>query len=163
MALNGHGQGEVREGNDFNALSAGGSHSLALTSGKTLTLTIQTQPNGMNSVTPGIGEQYCYLGERIYLDALRCPKCPDVYQFDHWMGDVNVTVPCRAFVDMDEDKTITVVYVADNQQCGDECHPILEGYAAGDCHIDPEQNYSQYAYGESVNFKFGLCNWRFTF
>jgi len=135
---NGYGQCDVPEANDFVDIGAGVYHSLALTSGRTVTLTVQTDPNDMDTVIPGIGEHFYYPGKAVYVSAPRCPKCPDVYKFDHWTGDIDDPNSPSAFLVMNEDKTITAVYVGVERRCGDECHHIQKGDMNEDCYINFE-------------------------
>lgn len=96
-------------------------------------LTIQTEPNDVNTVTPPVG-QYIYSG-LVDLIASQFINCPDVYSFDHWIGDVADANSPNTKVFMDSDKTVTAVFV-DSRQCGDECHPYPPEDLSGDCAVN---------------------------
>jgi len=135
---NNQGQCDVPDGNDFVAVAAGGSMSMAITSDSLRTLTMTTSPPNMDCVSPSLGETGYYSGQTIFVNAPRCPDCPNVYKFDHWEGDVaDVNSPLTTLT-MDSDKTIRAVYKADQKFCGDECHPILTGDLNEDCYINFE-------------------------
>jgi len=84
-----NGQCNVPSGNDFVAIAAGDEHSMALTSGEDKILTVSTKPAGLDCVIPCLGENIYYGGQRVFINAPRCPKCPDVYKFDHWDGGIS--------------------------------------------------------------------------
>lgn len=97
-------------------------------------LTMQTEPNDVNTITPSIGDHN--LGGIVEINAEQFIDCPSVYQFHHWEGDVNDPNSANTTVFMDSDKIITAVFV-DNRECGDECHPDnLFGDYNHDCIID---------------------------
>jgi len=132
-----NGQCNVPEGNDFVDIGAGEYHSLALTSGVTVTLMVQTDPNDMDTVIPGIGEHIYRFGKPVYISAPPCPKCPDVYEFDHWTGDIDEPNSPSAYLIMNTDKTITAAYkMVIERRCGDLCHPIQKGDMNEDCYIN---------------------------
>lgn len=95
-------------------------------------LTIDVDPNdvGIDTITPSVGA-HDYAG-RVNINAQQFAKCPDVYQFDHWEGDVNDPNSANTTVFMDTDKTVTAVFV-DGRKCGDECHPYPIGDLDKDC------------------------------
>jgi hypothetical protein len=99
------------------------------------TLTIAVEPNdvGIDTVTPDVGAHDC--GGWVSIKAERFVNCPDVYTFDHWEGDVNDPNSADTTVFMDSDKTITAVFV-DGRQCGDECHPYPSVDVNKDCKVD---------------------------
>ncbi|MHC4461408.1 MAG: hypothetical protein ACYS6W_02265 [Planctomycetota bacterium] len=100
------------------------------------TLTMNVEPNdiGINTVTPGVGDHNC--AGTMPLSATQFVSCPDVYQFDYWIGDVNDVNDPNTSILMDSDKTVTAVFVA-TRECGDECHPDnLFGDYNHDCVID---------------------------
>jgi hypothetical protein len=132
------GQCDVPDGNDFVAISAGAKHGTALTSETLRTLTISTKPEGLGAVVPDLGVHSYYSGQRIFVNAPRCPSCPDVYKFDHWEGDIGDPNSASQYLTMDKDRTITAFYIADKRVCGDECHPILKGDMNEDCYINFE-------------------------
>ena len=136
--LNNVGQCNVPGGTGFVALSAFYEDNLALTSDETSTLTMTSEPNDMINLMPPEGQHTCYRGQRISISASRSPKCPYVYDFDYWEGDINDPNSAFQYLIMDTDKTINAVYIADERRCGDECHPILQGDVNGDCYIDFE-------------------------
>jgi len=102
------------------------------------TLRLNVEPNdvGIDSITPLPGEHKCLKGRAIDLEARLFKSCPAVYHFDHWEGDVVDPNSPLTTVIMDEDKTITAVFVAFEPVCGDECHPILRGDLNDDCYIN---------------------------
>ena len=104
-----------------------------------ITLTVEVEPNdvGINTVTPGVGQHLRYQDEPVHLQAINFIGCPYVYQFVHWEGDVIDANSADTLVIMNEDKTVTAVFI-DTRECGDECHPILQGDLNGDCHINLE-------------------------
>jgi hypothetical protein len=95
-------------------------------------LTIDVDPNhvGIDNITPSVGS-HDYAG-RVNINAQQFAKCPDVYVFDHWEGDVNDPNSANTTVFMDTDKTVTAVFV-DSRKCGDECHPYPIGDLDKDC------------------------------
>lgn len=101
-------------------------------------LTVQAEPNdiGIDTVTPSVGQHEC-LGQ-VDISAEPFPSCPDVYYFDHWEGDVAEPNSSSTRVDVYQDKTITAVYVVGERQCGDLCHPILQGDLNADCYVNFE-------------------------
>jgi hypothetical protein len=113
-------------------------------SGPLLTLNIEVEPNDVNitTVTPGLGPHQYYETEVVSLSTEPFTACPDVYRLDHWEGD-GIADPNAAetTVYIDQDKTVTAVYAADERWCGDECHPILQGDLNGDCYT----NFDDYA------------------
>lgn len=133
---NSEGQCNVPDGNDFVNVSANDGYSVALTSDTIRILTISTKPVGLDSVKPGQGKYDYYSGQKVYISAPRCAECPDVYQFDHWEGDIDEPNAESQYLTMNQDRTITAVYSADNRICGDECHPILIGDLNKDCYIN---------------------------
>jgi hypothetical protein len=98
-------------------------------------LTIDVDPNdvAIDTVTPSVGTHSC--GGLVSINAQQFVKCPDVYVFDHWEGDVNDPNSANTTVFMDSDKTITGVFVVD-RQCGDECHPYPSADVNKDCKVD---------------------------
>jgi len=102
----------------------------------TYTLTICVEPNdiGIDTVVPFIGDHNA--AGSVNLSAAKYIDCPDVYQFDYWIGDVEDANSANTTVFMDLDKTVTAVFVA-TRECGDECHPNdLFGDYNHDCIID---------------------------
>lgn len=129
------GQCDVPGGTGFVDLTVCSDIGVALTSDNTVTLTMQSEPNDMVNLTPSLGQHSYYYGKRIFVSAGRSPKCPDVYDFDHWIGmaDPNSS---SGFLIMDSNKIITAVYTPDERVCGDECHPIQQGDLNEDCYIN---------------------------
>jgi hypothetical protein len=121
---------------NFAVISAGGYHSLGLKRNP-VTLTIQTEPPEVNTVTPPVGTHLYSYGQKIDLIAQRFVNCPDVYIFDYWVGDVNDPYSSKATIIMDANETVTPVFV-DGRQCNDECHPVLKADLNDDCHVDLE-------------------------
>ena len=111
---------------------------IGLIEGPLVTLTIETEPNDANTITPAAG-QYVYVpGWHVDLSAETFLKCPYVWRFDHWTGDVaNPNSPSTSIV-MDTNETVTAVFYADERVCGDECHPVVKGDLNEDCHVDFE-------------------------
>jgi len=112
----------------------GNSGSIVLIPEPTHILTIDVDPNdvGIDTITPSVGA-HDYAG-RVNINAQQFAKCPDVYVFDHWEGDVNDPNSANTTVFMDTDKTVTAVFV-DGRQCGDECHPYPIGDLDKDCEV----------------------------
>jgi probable HAF family extracellular repeat protein len=102
----------------------------------TLRLNVEPDDVGIDTTTPLPGEHKCLKGRAIDLEVRLFKSCPAVYHFDHWEGDVVDPNSSLTTVIMDEDKTITAVFVAFEPVCGDECHPILRGDLNGDCYIN---------------------------
>jgi hypothetical protein len=128
----------VPDGNDFVAIAGGDEQSVALTSESVKILTVQTVPPGIDCIQPDVGEYECYVGQKIFIAAPRCPSCPFVNKFVRWEGDVDDPNSASAFLTMDRDRAITAVYAPDQRRCGDECHPILQGDLNKDCYINFE-------------------------
>jgi len=97
-------------------------------------LTIDVDPNdvGIDTVTPDVGTHSC--GGWVSIKAERFVNCPDVYQFDHWEGDVTDPNSSSTTINMDANKSVTAVFV-DERQCGDECHPYPIGDLDKDCEV----------------------------
>jgi len=103
-------------------------------------LTMEIEPNdiGINTVTPAVGENEYPQDTIIPIASQKFILCPDVYYFDHWEGD-GIADPNSAntTVMMDTNKTVKAVFVVDDRKCGDECHPnFLPGDFNHDCHVD---------------------------
>jgi len=98
-------------------------------------LTMQTNPNDVNTVTPPVGDHNCVLDTVVDISASRFVDCPDVYVFDYWDGDVADPCSAETTITMDTDKTVTAVFV-DGRECGDECHPYPEGDVNKDCRVN---------------------------
>jgi hypothetical protein len=126
----------VPDGNGFVAIAAGDYLNLALTSNEKRILAVQAEPNGMVNLIPSEGTHSYYVGQPILLTAAQSTKCPDVYKFTHWSGDVADPNAQAQYITMDADKTVTAHYVADERKCGDECHPIQQGDLNGDCYTN---------------------------
>ncbi|MCK4888055.1 MAG: LamG domain-containing protein [Planctomycetes bacterium] len=104
-------------------------------------LTINIEPNHLNSelVIPSVGEHQYYSAWPIYLFADGAfINCPDIYEFDHWIGDVEDPNSPTTKITLTEDKEITAVYIVKERVCGDLCHPVLRGDLNGDCYINVE-------------------------
>ena len=103
-----------------------------------LSIAVEPMNIGINSTTPDVG-QHQYLGEiHVDISSERFPACPDVYRFDHWLGD-GIVDPNSANTQvlLNVDKTITAVFVLDEPICGDECHPnFLLGDHNHDCYVN---------------------------
>lgn len=104
------------------------------------TLTINVEPNdaGIDTISPTIGEYPTYVNWGVELQAEPYTSCPRTYNFDHWEGDVASPNSPSTYVIMDTDKTVTAVFVPVEPVCGDECHPILQGDLNKDCYINFE-------------------------
>jgi len=101
----------------------------------TFTLTIDVDPNdvGIDTTTPSVGTHN--YGGWVTISAERFVNCPDVYEFDHWGGDVTDPNSSSTTVNMNQDKSVTAVFV-DDRQCGDECHPYPAGDINKNCIVD---------------------------
>jgi hypothetical protein len=98
-------------------------------------VTINVEPNNVNTIRPIAGQhEYCP-GRTIPLIASPYYDCPEVYQFDHWVGDVNDVNSASTTFFIDGNKTITGYFV-DRRKCGDLCHPIQQGDLNKDCYIN---------------------------
>lgn len=78
------------DGSSFVAVAACHINGFAFTLDKTVTLTVLTEPNDMVNISPVVGEHTYYHGKRVCINTGRSPKCPDVYDFDHWTNDITV-------------------------------------------------------------------------
>jgi hypothetical protein len=96
---------------------------------------MQTEPAEVNSVIPPVGDSQYAQNVTVNISAERFVNCPNVYVFNHWVGDVNDPNSANTTIVMDTDKTITAVFV-DGRQCGDECHPYPTGDFDKDCEVD---------------------------
>lgn len=96
-------------------------------------LTIQTEPNYINTVIPPVGQHI--VNGWVDVNATWFIDCPEVYSFDHWEGGVDDPNSANTRVFMDADKIITAVFV-DDRQCGDECHPYPAGDISKNCIVD---------------------------
>jgi hypothetical protein len=131
---------------DYDIRNSGKTTITAISSDSNLPqLTINVEPNepndiGIDSIIPPINEPiYYWQNQLISIGTGPSRKCPYVYRFDHWEGDVIDPCSPSTKVLMDSDKTIKVVFIKDNErECGDECHPILQGDLNADCYIDFE-------------------------
>ena len=103
-----------------------------------VTLTIGVEPNniGLDSITPNIGEHSYYQSCPVILSAVDFVKCPDVYRFNHWQGNVAEPNSSTTMITMNQDEAVTAVFLADERRCGDECHPIQQGDLNEDCRIN---------------------------
>lgn len=118
-------------------IAAGMETFLALTSESEFTLTLNVEPAEIKKTTPDPGVKYCYAGEKILINAPRCPLCPDVWFFDYWSGDA-ATKEQTQYISMTGNKIVTAHYKKLAKVCGDECHPILQGDMNKDCYINFE-------------------------
>lgn len=98
-------------------------------------LLIQTIPEEINSVHPGPAIYNYSSGHVVNLKAWDYLSCPDVYLFDHWIGDVVDSVSSQTTIIMDGNKIVTAVFEA-ARQCGDVCHPYLLGDINQDCRVN---------------------------
>jgi hypothetical protein len=74
-------------------------------------LTINVEPNDVNTIQPGVGQhEYCP-GRNIPLIASSYANCPAVYQFDHWVGDVNDVNSANTTILIDGNKTIIGYFI----------------------------------------------------
>ncbi len=91
-------------------------------------LTVNVEPNiaDINTVTPGAGEHIYCQGTTVDLCATSLTKCPDVYRFDHWEGVVADANSFFTTVVMNEDRTVTAVFVGER----------LQGDIDGSCVVD---------------------------
>ncbi|MHC4083974.1 MAG: hypothetical protein ACYSWZ_14110 [Planctomycetota bacterium] len=103
------------------------------------TLTVNVEPNdiGIDTLTPNIGQNVYYENDVVSLRAANFVKCPKVYRFEHWEGDVNDANSPSTTVIMDSNQTVTAFYSVDSPKCGDECHPnFLLGDSNHDCIVN---------------------------
>ena len=114
------------------------------------TLTMQVSPAGPNTVIPAIGDNDYDFGNRALISADVFVNCPDIYVFDHWEGELDPADPyCDPYsptttVLMDQDRTITAVFVPEVPVCGDVCHPSPPEDLSDNCMIDLE-DFSRFA------------------
>ncbi len=107
-------------------------------------LTIKTDPNSIDTTLPTPGEHIYHLDSTVKLSTDPSPLCPNIYQLDHWVGDVTDANSANTTILMESDKTVTAVFTP-TRECGDECHPDdLFGDYNHDCIIDLE-DYAQFA------------------
>ncbi|MCK4888056.1 MAG: hypothetical protein KAS96_11760, partial [Planctomycetes bacterium] len=102
-------------------------------------LTVKIDPNFLDSeeLVPSVGEHQYYEAWPINLSADELIiSCPGIYEFDHWIGDVEDPNSSTTKITLTEDKEVTAVYIAKERVCGDLCHPVLEGDLNGDCYIN---------------------------
>jgi uncharacterized delta-60 repeat protein len=104
-------------------------------------LTMQTEPAEVNTVSPPVGDNLYAKNVMANISARRFVGCPDVYVFNHWVGDVSDPNSANTTIVMDTDKTVTAVFV-DGRQCGDECHP----YPVVDYDKDCEVTFADFAF-----------------
>ncbi len=99
-------------------------------------LTIAAEPETVMTISPMAGTYMLDPGTVQAISAAPYIVCPDTWVFDHWEGE-GIANPASAntTVLMSEDRTVTAVYVLDNQ-CGDSCHPIPVGDLNEDCIVD---------------------------
>jgi hypothetical protein len=100
-------------------------------------LTVQTSPSFVTTTVPLAGTWAMIAGNQAVISASRYVNCPDIYFFSHWEGE-GITDPNSAntSVLMDTDRTVTAVYVKNNQ-CGDDCHPYATVHdVTKDCKVD---------------------------
>ena len=103
-------------------------------------LTMAAEPNtfGAATTSPRLGDHTYAQDWQVPIAATASFNllCPDVYEFDHWQGDVADANSAWTSVIMDSDKTVTAIYAPAERVCGDECHPILKGDLNEDCYIN---------------------------
>ena len=117
---------------DFAAGNHGNSVGLIEFFPRTLTMVIEPNDAGIDTVAPNSGSY----NSTVNLTATTFIDCPYVYKFNHWDGDVANVNAANTTVFMDSDKTVTAVFTA-TRECGDECHPNdLLGDFNHDCIID---------------------------
>jgi len=117
--------------------SGSGDNGVGLIEYSPYTLTMSVEPNdlGINTVEPNLGQHIYYSGI-VNISAQSFIDCPDVYQFDYWVGDVTDVNDPNTTIFMDSDKTVTAYFIA-TRECGDECHPNdLFGDYDHNCIID---------------------------
>lgn len=103
------------------------------------TLSMAVEPNdiGIDTLNPAVGDHQCYF--EVAIQAQDFLDCPDIHRFDHWEGDgISDVNSAITTVVMDANRSVTAVYVAVEKECGDECHPILQGDLNEDCYINFE-------------------------
>lgn len=111
------------------------------------TLTMQTEPNYVDTVEPNTIEEHIYhLDTIVNLSASAYPNCPDSLQFHHWEGDVRDPCSKNTVIVMDANEVVTAYFVPAIRQCGDICHPIQRPDLNQDCYINLE-DFAIYAQG----------------
>ena len=99
-------------------------------------LTVNVDPVQVDTVSPASGP--VPTGSNVQLTASRdSDPCPEVWEFDHWTGDVpgGQENDNPLTITMDSDKTLTAVF-ADARACPDECHAIVPEDLDGNCLVD---------------------------
>jgi hypothetical protein len=99
-------------------------------------LTVNTDPVQVDTVTPSSG--LVPVDAIVQLTASRdSDPCPEVWEFDHWTGDVpgGQENDNPLMITMDVAKTLTAVFV-DARACPDECHAIVAEDFDGNCRVD---------------------------
>lgn len=100
------------------------------------TLTVETEPNTINTVNPSVGPHQYYEHSIIPVSAQSSTDCPYVYYFTEWQGDVMDPNSADTHVLIDGDKTIRAIFDVGDRVCGDLCHPILQGDLNEDCYVN---------------------------
>ena len=104
----------------------------------TKTLTVHISPSDpcipTTAVSPSGGGHELPQGLPIALSAERVLNCPAVYNFSHWLG--NVDDPCSAdtSITLDDNEVVTAVFV-DGRACNDECRPYPTTDMNTDCYV----------------------------
>ena len=99
----------------------------------TFTLTLQTEPSFITSVTPSVGPHAVY--GVVNLSATSFSQCPDEYQFDRWEGGAEDPDSASTSVLMTSNKTLTAVFTLVTPACGDKCHPCPTMDFNRDCRV----------------------------
>lgn len=98
-------------------------------------LTMQVSPGGPDTIFPAIGEHEYEQGTVVPLSATDFLECPDVYEFDHWEGNVDNVSSSNTTILMNDNQTVTAVFVP-TRQCGDECHFYPVGDFDQNCYVN---------------------------
>lgn len=106
--------------------------------GPPIVLTVAVEPNdvGITNVNPSLGDHGYAPGSVVNISASSQAICPDIWEFDYWIGDVADANAASTTVTVDASKTVTAVYVAVTRVCGDECHPYPDMDFNEDCWVD---------------------------
>ena len=107
---------------------------------QTLTMIVEPLEAGSDAASPAMGETQCFYGETVQLEATSSfTKGSFLYTFDHWLGDVADPNASPTAIIMDNDKTVTAVFL---RQCQGEGSPYyMSADISGpqnvpDCYID---------------------------
>ena len=95
-------------------------------------LTIETNPAGINAVTPTIGTHVYTASTVVDLSATDVVDCPDVWGFGSWSNNVDDAASADTSITMDADKAV-ILNLTNIKACGDVCHPYPDYDFNFDC------------------------------